>query len=121
MHFCLDNNILTKVENTQFLGVLINCNLNSKDHISYIISQISKKLAIINKVKYKLPQSSLIMLHYALILPHLNYCNTVWGITNMTNLDRLLKVQKRAIRIITGSKFRAPTNPLCIKLHKLSQ
>ena len=44
----------------------------------------------------------------SLILPHLQYCILSWGF----KWDRIFKLQKRAVRIITCSKYNAHTEPL---------
>ena len=49
-------------------------------------------------------------LYYALIHPYLTYCNISWASNYPTRLDRLMmKLQKRAIRVITKSKYNAHT------------
>ena len=50
----------------------------------------------------------------ALIMSHFQYCITAWGISRY----RLFKLQKRAIRIVTLSKYNAHTDPL-FKSNKL--
>ena len=50
-----------------------------------------------------------------MVLSHLNYGILVWGF----DLDRLFKLQKKAIRIITGSKYNAHTEPLFKSLKTL--
>ena len=35
-------------------------------------------------------------MYKALIMPHFNYCSTVWQNNNQTHLDKLYKLQKRA-------------------------
>ena len=84
-----------------------------------LIKMYLRNLGILNKVKHKLSQLSLLLLYNALIQPHLSYCNIVWGSTYESNLDKLLKLQKRALRIVCGSPFRASSNPLFVKLNKL--
>ena len=56
------------------------------------------------------------MLYNALLLPHINYCLTTWGY----QCHRLKKLQKRAIRIITLSKYNDHTAPLFKKLNLLT-
>ena len=53
-----------------------------------------------NKLKHFLPSSALITLYSSLILAYLNYGVLVWGNTQQTLLDKLLLLQKRALRII---------------------
>ena len=38
-----------------------------------------------------------------MILPYINYCNIVWAANYPTNLEKLIILQKRIVRIITGS------------------
>jgi hypothetical protein len=44
-------------------------------------------------------------MYNALVMPHFNYCLTVWQNNNQTHLDKLYKLQKRAARIITNSDY----------------
>ena len=62
----------------------------------------------------KIAKSSLINLYYSFAYPYLIYCNHVWGNNYPTNLEKLYLVQKKLIRIITCSPYRAHTEPLCI-------
>ena len=50
-----------------------------------------------------------------MILPHINYGLLIWGYHG----DKILKLQKRAVRIITTSKYNAHTEPLFKKLNVL--
>ena len=54
--------------------------------------------------------------YYTLIYPYLTYCTTVWSSTYVTNLNRIFLSQKRAVRIITNSDFRAHSEPLFLHL-----
>ena len=54
----------------------------------------------------------LIKLYYSLIYPFLIYGLLVWGSTYHTNINPLLILQKRALRIMTFSKFDAHSSPL---------
>ena len=47
-------------------------------------------------------------MYNSFILSSLNYGILVWGY----NTDRLFKLQKRAVRVISKSKFNARTDPL---------
>ena len=73
-----------------------------------ISNKISRSLGIMCKLKRFLPQNILIILHNNLIPPHLQYCIFSWGFKS----DRIFKLQKRAVRIITCGKYNAHTEPL---------
>ena len=54
-----------------------------------------------------------------MIHPYLLYCNVVWGGASLTALNKLSVLQKRAIRAITYSSYRAPSSPLFKQLRIL--
>lgn len=104
----IDNSDVECVDNFNFLGITIDKNLNWKPHIEKIASKISRALGIINKLKHFIPLDSKITMYNTMILPHINYGILAWGFKN----NRLITLQKRAIRIITVSKYNAHTEPL---------
>ena len=53
------------------------------------------------------------------IYPYFTYGNQVWGNACDTHLHQLILLQKRCVRIITRSKYRAHTDPLFAKLNLL--
>ena len=58
----------------------------------------------------------MVSIYNAIILPHLNYCNEIWGKTYKVHVDKLYILQKRAIRLVTNSDFRSPSLPHFVKL-----
>ena len=59
------------------------------------------------------------MLYNSLIYPYLFYGNIVWANNYSTRLDKLLKLQKKALRVITFSSYKAPSRPLFKRLNLL--
>ena len=55
-----------------------------------------------------------------MILPHIMYCNIIWGNCAKYLLNRIHILQKRAIRIITNSQPLTHTHPLFKKLKLLT-
>ena len=74
--------------------------------------KISRAMGILYKCRKYLNQSSLLTLYNAFIYPYFTYCIPVWGNTYNSYLDPLIKLQKRAVRIIANADFRANTAPL---------
>src|SRR2546425_11657606 len=95
----IDSCIVKQVDEIKFLGVTIDSSLTWKHHISQICSIISRNIGIMYKLRSKLSDSVLFTLYNVLILPHLMYCNIVWGCAGKTLLDRLFILEKRGIRI----------------------
>ena len=46
------------------------------------------------------------------IAPLLEYCSNIWSFEYNTHLDKLVKIQKRAARVILGQKHDAHSEPL---------
>ena len=99
---------ISQVENFTFLGLTINETLTWKDHIEIISNRISKTIGILSRLKHTLSQKILKMIYTSLILPRLHYCNLAWGFKP----GRIETLQKKAIRIISNSKYNAHTDPL---------
>jgi len=89
------------VETCKFLGIMINSSLDWSDH--------SKTIGILKCVRYKLPENILRSLYFSLVNPYYEYGNIVWAVKNTASLQKLFLTQKKAIRIITNSEWRAHT------------
>lgn len=59
------------------------------------------------------------MLLNTLVVPYLTYCIEIWGTAYKTNIKPVFILQKRAIRIISGCRYRDPSHPLFVKLQLL--
>jgi hypothetical protein len=112
MSLNIDNNEISKVNHTKFLGVVLDSKLSWKDHVSYIKGKISKSIGIIYRAKLNLNKECLISLYYAFVYPYLNYCISVWGGANITTLTPIIMIHKRTIRCIANVPKDTSTLPL---------
>ena len=103
----------------KFLGVVIDEQLTWKFHIDHVKSRVSQIIAVLHKVKESVNKCALFLLYNSLIVPHLTYCIEAWGSANKTYIEPVFKLQKRAIRVVNGSEYRAHTNPIFIQLKTL--
>ena len=115
LNVILDNTALERVKFTQFLGVLIDECLTWKNHINCISKTISRNIGVMNKLKHYIPYRILHTLYCTLISPYLNYGILIWGNTCKSYLDKLVKLQKWAIRVVSNSHYRYHTGPLFAK------
>ena len=106
---------IMRKKSVKYLGVTIDDNLKWGTHINNISSVISRSLGIMGRAKLFLSSDELKLLYNTLVLPYLNYCAAVWGSNYQTRLDKLIKLQKRAIRIIDKKPYYYPTRELFIK------
>ena len=82
----------------KYLGILIDSKLSWKHHVSKISKTISRSLGIMYKL---LPLKIMKNVYYSLIYSHLVYGIEVWGSACKTELNKLLVLQKRAMRLMT--------------------
>lgn len=111
----IENSLIEHVESFNFLGLTIDKQLNWKKHIDKVYGKISRAIGILNRLKNFIPLHIKLTIYNSLILSHINYCILAWG----SNLNRIEKQQKKAIRIITCSKYNAHTEPLLKTLNLL--
>ena len=115
----IDDVIINKVDNVKFLGVNINEYLDWGTHISVISNSVARSVGILSKFKFILPSNILKLIYNSLILPHLSYCNHIWGNTFKSHLKKLHILQKKSVRMITKSNYYSLSAPLFKTLHIL--
>lgn len=111
----IDGVEIQRVKEAKFLGVIIDEDLTWKSHINYTKGKIAKAIAVLHKVKFSLNNYALLTLYNTMIVPYLTYCVEIWGSTCKTYTQPLFILQKRALKIISKSHYRDPSNPLFIK------
>lgn len=112
LKICIDDTFVTQTHSVKFLGLNLDPQLNWKLHINSVCNKTAKIIGVLYKISHFVPKNVLITLYHSLIYSHLSYCNIVWGNTHPTYLNRLFILQKKAIRIITLSDYRAHTSHL---------
>ena len=116
----IDNSKITRITNTKFLGVIIQSRLTCDDHINTISSKLFKNIDILVKIRYKIPSTTLTQLCHTLVQPHLEYSNIILAAGSNISLTMLFIKQKKAIHIISLSKWNAHTAPIFTRLRILT-
>ena len=111
----INNVIIDRVTEFNFLGLIISSNMKWKKHIDHIALKVSKITGIMYRLKFILPADVLLTIYNSLILPHFNYCHLAWG-SNITAGHKLHLLQKKAVRIVDHRHFLAHTEPICKRL-----
>ena len=108
--FAIKDFPVTKVSIAKSLGVTIDDNLGWGGDIENIIKNVSSGIGATKWVRHQphlIPQVTLHLIYAALILPHFNYCNTVWGNCGIALRNKLQKLQNRAACVIAFSNYDA--------------
>ena len=115
----INNNKVDQINNTKFLGLIIDSKLIWAAHILYIKSKISKSIGILLKIRKFLQNNTMRNIYFTCIYPYLIDCIEVWGNSQQTHLDPLIKIQTKSIQTITFSHYLAHTEPLFERLNIL--
>lgn len=107
-YFIFNNEEIECVSNYSILGITINEFLQWKPHETILANKISKSVGILCKLKHMIPKNIRILIYNTLVSSHFNHGILIWGF----QCNRLIKLQKQAIRHITLSKYNAHTEPL---------
>ena len=118
-----DTDIVERVDNFKYLGVVFDPQLAWSNHIDQLTYNVSKRIGIIQRIKYYLPSSTLNLLVNALVMPLIDYCNSVWSNCNVQYSNSLQILHNRLARILLSADSRTSVNDLMTKLswNKLEQ
>jgi hypothetical protein len=113
-----DGHNLKECRAYKLLGVYLDEHLTLDTHTNHIVNKLTRSIYCIKQAKHIIPSNGLKSLYFALIHSHLTYCTSLMSCLSVKNINRIGKIQKKAIRIVTNSAYNEHTNPLFIK-HKI--
>ena len=98
--FEIDGEIIERVREIKYLGVIIDDKLKFDVHIDNVIKKIAKKYGILCRLNKDLNTFSKIHLYKSIISPHLDFCASILFLANETQTSRLQRLQNRIMRLI---------------------
>ena len=102
----MNNTQVSHVTATKLLGVIIDDELDWHYHIEKLTKKISSA-GVLKCVRHLIPASTLPLSYQALVKPHFDYCDIVWGNCRITLRAKLQKLQNRAAHVLTFSNYDA--------------
>ena len=111
------------IRKAKYLGVMVDQHLNWKEQITTIKKKVSRGIGMLKYSKKFLPLLTIQSMYKSLVEPYLRYCCPVWGSCGSTAINELQKLQNRAARIVTNSRYDASAKPIIKKLgwHTVSE
>lgn len=107
-----DCNSILSVGSIRYLGVIIDQNLNFKDHILSLSKRIRKTASILKKLRNSAETSLLTKVYTAITQSIISYCIPVWGSAAKTTLLHAERAQRCVIKVMLRKPFRYPTQTL---------
>ena len=108
-------------ETEKLLGVHVNNTLTCLStlrsvHIEATLKKCNSLLYLLNRIKQYINVPTRKLFYNAYILPHLDYCCSIWGNANTELMSAVIKFQKRAARSILDKPIDTPSEQLFAEL-----
>ena len=110
-----DTNIAV-TSSEQLLGITVDNTLSWDIQVENVLKKCNTYLFLLSRIKQFLSIDSRTLSYNAYILPHLDYCCVVWGNCSRSLVEKRLRFQKRAGRLILNKDFDTPSTFLFSQL-----
>ena len=104
LKFKLDGKRLTPTSTVKYFGVLLNDHLLWPKQINHVTTKLRQAIGMLSTLKSNTPLKTLKMTYHSLFSSHLLHGYQLWGYTNLTNQNKIQKLQNRALKKILFEK-----------------
>jgi len=111
---------IEEVKEIKYLGVVIDTKLKFQGHINHVSKKLAKNIGFLQRSCRQLSTKYKISVYKTIIEPHFIYCPSVLFILPDSMIDKLQKLQNRAMRFILKKRFDTPTREMLNELKWLS-
>ena len=111
----IDGKKLLPSTHVKYLGIIIDQHLNWSYHTDYISAKLSRSVGMLSKIRHYVNVHTLRMIYYGIFSSTLTYAAQIWGQIQNQHINRVIKLQDRAIRIINFARYCDSRNPLYLK------
>ena len=108
----INDNQVSQITTAKSLGVTIDNKLDWSSHIDKLTKKVTSGIGVIKRIRHFVPQATLHLIYQALMKPHFDYCNIVWGYCGITLVNKIQKLLNRAARVLTDSNYDADAGDL---------
>ena len=100
----------------KYLGLMLDESLTLLSHISMLKDKLRRANDVLAKLRHYTSSKLLTTVYNALFKSQMRYGYQIWGQTRNQNISDVVKLQKKAVRIINFSDKHTLTKPLFSKL-----
>ena len=116
----LNDEILQKTDTQRLLSITTDKTLSWDFQIDSICLNIARRITLMKQLSKYVNRESLKQYYISYVLPIFDYGCIIWSRCSVTNTSRLLKLQKRAARIILRCDILTPSENMFNELQWLS-
>ena len=115
LNFRLSGQRVQLSKKVKYLGIDIDEHLNWSSHIAVLLNKLSRATGILAKLRHYVNYHTILSIYYALFDSHVNYSLQSWGHVPNESLDKISKLQNKAMRIIHYKTNRDSVAPLYLQ------
>ena len=115
----LHGKTLVPTKSVKYLGIYLDEFLSGDAQCSELIKKLNRANGMLAKARHYVPNLELKNIYHAIFSSHTLYGSQVWTPKLLSVSDKISRLQKTAMRIMTFSEFRAHSEPLFKKLEIL--
>ena len=108
----IENIRIQNVTKQKLLGIYIDEHLTWSSHIDHLCSILASKISLLRQLSRYVSIEYQNMFYQGYILPFIDYGSLTCGSAAGTHIERLSKLQKRAVRIILHAEFNTPSDTM---------
>ena len=100
----LDATNIDQLSHHKLLGLIIDKGLSFEAHIDELCTKLSKRLGLLRHISPYVKQRHKLTFCFAVIKPVMLYLSPIWSSCSKELLEKVLRMQKRAARIILDAE-----------------
>ena len=101
----------------KYLGVLLDEHLSWKPHINELYKKLNRSNSMLSKIRHYVDLNTTRSLYFSIFSSHISYCCQVWGQNGNPQLNRILSIQRSALRVINFMPFRSDVSSMFRRLN----
>ena len=109
MKVSINDTCLERVQNYKYLGITLDTHLNFKKHINLCKRSCSHKVYTLSKIRRYLDTDTSLELYKTMIMPVMDYGDIIYAGASNVTLDKLQRIQNRALKICLNVNHYLPT------------
>lgn len=105
------------VKSFKILGVIFSDNLSWNEHIEYIHKKARKAVGTLSRYRTVFTSFVKLIIFHGLVQSYFQYCHLVWGTTTIQNINKLLTLQKKSLRVVANVSYFYHTDALFVRFN----
>ena len=103
---------LIPVKYIKYLGMYLDSTLSGTHHCNVLTTKLKRANGMLSKIRHYVPPEELRSIYHAIFSSHMIYGSQIWGQSDSENVQKIVKLQNRAIRTINFKGPRSETTQL---------